>query len=72
MKSAKTVPSEKDAAQKPVQTELMVDVAQDVQALAEAKADVDTPKTEDEADKPVRPRRPRGRPPKKASPANES
>lgn len=68
----KAAPSAKVVAEKPVQTELAVDAAQDVQALAEPKSDADKPETEDEADKPVRPRRPRGRPPKKATPASES
>ncbi|WP_407306274.1 Rne/Rng family ribonuclease [Acinetobacter sp.] len=57
---------------KQVQSELPVEVTQDVQALAEPKADPDTPDADDDADKPVRPRRPRGRPPKKVTPANES
>jgi ribonuclease E len=70
--AVKKAPVEKKSAPKPVQSELPVEAAQDVQALAEPKADADTPETEDEADKPVRPRRPRGRPPKKVTPANES
>ncbi|OAL79951.1 ribonuclease E [Acinetobacter sp. SFB] len=58
---------------KPVKSELPVEVAQDVQALAEPKADPDNPDADDDdADKPIRPRRPRGRPPKKITPANES
>jgi ribonuclease E len=57
---------------KPVQAETAVDVAQDVQALAEPKTDANKDETEDDEDKPIRPRRPRGRPPKKATPANES
>ncbi|CAB1218917.1 Rne/Rng family ribonuclease [Acinetobacter bouvetii] len=52
-----------------VQAELAVENQQDV--TAEPKPGIE--KTEgEEADKPVRPRRPRGRPPKKATPANES
>ena len=57
---------------KPVPAETAVDVAQDVQALAEPKTDANKDETEDDEDKPIRPRRPRGRPPKKATPANES
>lgn len=68
VKPAKAAPAEKAAKPKPAPTE----VAQDVQALAEPKADTDTPDADDDADKPVRPRRPRGRPPKKVTPANES
>ncbi|TCB54255.1 Rne/Rng family ribonuclease [Acinetobacter terrestris] len=68
VKQAKAAPVEKAAKPKPAPTE----VAQDVQALAEPKADTDTPDADDDADKPVRPRRPRGRPPKKVTPANES
>ncbi|MDK1682387.1 Rne/Rng family ribonuclease [Acinetobacter terrestris] len=68
VKPAKAAPVEKAAKPKPAPTE----VAQDVQALAEPKADTDTPDADDDADKPVRPRRPRGRPPKKVTPANES
>ena len=68
VKQAKAAHVEKAAKPKPAPTE----VAQDVQALAEPKADTDTPDADDDADKPVRPRRPRGRPPKKVTPANES
>ncbi|WP_445660042.1 Rne/Rng family ribonuclease [Acinetobacter sp. F16] len=68
VKQAKAAPVEKAAKPKPAPTE----VAQDVQALAEPKADTDTPDADDDADKPVRPRRPRGRPPKKVTPANET
>ncbi|MGE8562887.1 MAG: hypothetical protein ACN6NM_03745, partial [Acinetobacter bohemicus] len=57
---------------KPVPAETAVDVAQDLQALAEPKTDTNKDETEDDEDKPIRPRRPRGRPPKKATPANES
>ena len=57
---------------KPVPAETTVEVTQDVQALAEPKTDANKDETEDDEDKPIRPRRPRGRPPKKATPANES
>ena len=57
---------------KPVPAEIAVDIAQDLQALAEPKTDANKDETEDDEDKPIRPRRPRGRPPKKATPANES
>lgn len=57
----------------PAKAELLAEQsAQDLQALAEPKADEDKAEEDDEADKPVRPRRPRGRPPKKATPTNES
>jgi ribonuclease E len=72
--AAETVaaPVETEQAAEPVQAELAVEAAQqDVQTQAEATAEAE--KTEgEETDKPVRPRRPRGRPPKKATSANES
>ncbi|OTG68695.1 ribonuclease E/G [Acinetobacter sp. ANC 4470] len=68
---AKTV-APKAVEAKPVQAEAPVEVAQDVQALAEPKTDANNDETEDDEDKPIRPRRPRGRPPKKVIPANES
>ncbi|MGX5698923.1 Rne/Rng family ribonuclease [Acinetobacter kookii] len=72
--AAETVaaPVETEQAAEPVQAELTVEAAQqDVQTPAEATAEAE--KTEgEETDKPVRPRRPRGRPPKKATSANES
>ena len=71
VKPAKAAPVEKAAKPKLVQSESK-EVAQDVQTMAEPKADTDTPDADDDADKPVRPRRPRGRPPKKVTPANES
>ena len=70
--AVQAAPVEKAVKPKPVQSELPAEVAQDLQALAEPKADVDNPDADDDADKPVRPRRPRGRPPKKVTPANES
>lgn len=70
--AVQAAPVEKAAKPKPVKAELPAEVAQDLQALAEPKADVDNPDADDDADKPVRPRRPRGRPPKKVTPANES
>ncbi|MFH7765644.1 Rne/Rng family ribonuclease [Acinetobacter sp. BSP-28] len=64
-------PVETEQAAEPVQAELAVEADQDAQTQVEPKAEAE--KTEgEEADKPVRPRRPRGRPPKKATPANES
>ncbi|NNH86945.1 Rne/Rng family ribonuclease [Acinetobacter terrae] len=70
--AVQATPVEKAVKPKPVQAELPAEVAQDLQALAEPKTDVDNPDADDDADKPVRPRRPRGRPPKKVTPANES
>ncbi len=71
---AETVAAPVDAEQaaEAVQAELAVDTAQqDAQTQAEPTAEAE--KTEgEETDKPVRPRRPRGRPPKKATSANES
>lgn len=64
-------PVETEQAAKPVQAELAVEAAQDVPTELEPKAEAEKTEGED-ADKPVRPRRPRGRPPKKATPANES
>ncbi|MBR5558284.1 MAG: hypothetical protein IKV84_10910, partial [Acinetobacter sp.] len=64
---------EKVSPAKAAKAELLAEQsAQDLQALAEPKADEDKAEEDDEADKPVRPRRPRGRPPKKATPTNES
>ena len=64
-------PVETEQAAEPVQAELAVEAAQDVPTELEPKAEAEKTEGED-ADKPVRPRRPRGRPPKKATPANES
>jgi len=65
-------PVETEQAAEPVQAELAVEATQQaVQTPVEATAEAE--KTEgEETDKPVRPRRPRGRPPKKATSANES
>ena len=69
----KPAPVEKVSPAKAAKAELLAEQsAQDLQALAEPKADEDKAEEDDEADKPVRPRRPRGRPPKKATPTNES
>ena len=65
-------PAQKAVKPKPVQPELAVESVQNAPAQADPKADLDNPDADDDADKPVRPRRPRGRPPKKATPANES
>ncbi|OTG76219.1 ribonuclease E/G [Acinetobacter sp. ANC 4169] len=62
---------ETEQAAEPVQAELAVEAAQDVPTELEPKAEAEKTEGED-ADKPVRPRRPRGRPPKKATPASES
>ncbi|WP_180174206.1 Rne/Rng family ribonuclease [Acinetobacter sp. YH01022] len=62
---------ETEQAAEPVQAELAVEAAQDVQTQVEPTAEAEKTEGED-GDKPVRPRRPRGRPPKKATPANES
>ncbi len=51
--------------------ELAEETAQDTQTQVEPKTEAENTEGE-EADKPVRPRRPRGRPPKKVTPANES
>ncbi|WP_349927804.1 Rne/Rng family ribonuclease [Acinetobacter sp. A1-4-2] len=62
---------ETEQAAEPVQAELAVEATQDAQTQVEPTAEAEKTEGED-GDKPVRPRRPRGRPPKKATPANES
>lgn len=62
---------ETEQAAEPVQAELAVEATQDAQTQVEPTAEAEKIEGED-GDKPVRPRRPRGRPPKKATPANES
>lgn len=71
--AAETVIATEETGQaaEPVQAELAVEAAQDAQTQVEPTADAEKTEGED-GDKPVRPRRPRGRPPKKATPANES
>ncbi|MDD2945570.1 MAG: Rne/Rng family ribonuclease [Acinetobacter sp.] len=71
--AAETVIATKETEQaaEPVQAELAVEAAQDAQTQVEPTAEAEKTEGED-GDKPVRPRRPRGRPPKKATPANES
>lgn len=64
--------TEKVLEPKPATTEPTNEVAADVQVLPESKTAEHKAEVEDDADKPVRPRRPRGRPPKKTTPANES
>ena len=68
--TVKLTPAEKKSARA---ESAKLEANQDVQALAKPKADTDdAPETDDDEDKPIRPRRPRGRPPKKITPANES
>jgi len=68
--TVKLTPAEKKSARA---ESAKLEANQDVQALAKPKTDTDdAPETEDDEDKPIRPRRPRGRPPKKVTPANES
>ena len=65
--SSKEEKAETEATSTPVQTELAVDQEQDSTPAIETKVDVVTDNSEKaDADKPARPRRPRGRPPKKA------
>lgn len=71
--AAETVaaPVETEQAAEAAPAELAEQAAQDTPTEVEPKAEAE--KTEgEETDKPVRPRRPRGRPPKKATSANES
>lgn len=71
--AAETVIATEETVQaaEPVQAELAVEATQDAQTQVEPTAEAEKTEGED-GDKPVRPRRPRGRPPKKATPANES
>lgn len=68
-----TVTVESEQATEAAPAELVEEAAQDTPTEVEPKAEAEAEKTEgEEGDKPVRPRRPRGRPPKKVTPANES
>jgi len=68
-----TATVETEQAAEAATAELVEEAAQDTPTEVEPKAEAEAEKTEgEEGDKPVRPRRPRGRPPKKATPANES